>query len=289
MKYLKQLIKLLPLSALAFMLTFLSNANALTVSADGPTTYCLMFSEEDNDWRYQVRSQWDYNETSTPVYYLEQNLKNGDIVVVSDGSNTVPVKINVHLSNLTFTNPSGILAMVSVAGGVDECYVNKGACGAVTGAVTNAYVYGDAVANFNNNVVNLYAYEIDAPDDGVMGPTIGVTGTVSYFVSQDIYGSRIYYGTNFNANTFYMEEGTLHTEEKNYTQDISGGPAAAAAQSAPAAPAAQSTTSTSSKSGTSSDEYDKVPKTGESSSVLWLCVAAAVCLSGSLFLKRSER
>lgn len=284
MKYLKQLKKLLPLSALAFMLTFLSNA--LTVSANEPTTYCLMFSEEDDNWRYQVRSQWDFDDTSTPIYYLDGNLKNGDIVVINDGSNTVPVTIKVHLSNLTFTNPSGTIAMVSVAGGVDHCYVNKGAVGSVTGAVTNAYVYGDALANFNNNVLNLYSYEVDTPDVGVVGPTIGVTGTVSYFESHDADGSRGYYGTNFKANTFFMDEGVLETDEEDYTQDVSGGPVTAAAQSASAS---QSTTSAASKSGTSSDEYDKVPKTGESSSALWLCLAAAVCLSGSLFLRRSER
>lgn len=284
MKYLKQLKKLLPLSALAFMLTFLSNA--LTVSANEPKTYCLMFSEEDDNWRYQVRSQWDFDDTSTPIYYLDGNLKNGDIVVINDGSNTVPVTIKVHLSNLTFTNPSGTIAMVSVAGGVDHCYVNKGAVGSVTGAVTNAYVYGDALANFNNNVLNLYSYEVDTPDVGVVGPTIGVTGTVSYFESHDADGSRGYYGTNFKANTFFMDEGVLETDEEDYTQDVSGGPVTAAAQSASAS---QSTTSAASKSGTSSDEYDKVPKTGESSSALWLCLAAAVCLSGSLFLRRSER
>lgn len=284
MKYLKQLKKLLPLSALAFMLTFLSNANVLTVSADEPRTYCLMFSEEDNNWRYQVRSQWDFDETSTPIYYLDENLKNGDIVVVNDGSNTVPVKIKVHLSNLTFTNTSGTIAMVSVAGGVDNCFVNKDAIGSITATVTNAYVYGDALANFNNNVGNLYSYELDAPDGESVGPTIGVIGTVSYFESHDADGSRGYYGTNFKANTFFMEEGVLQTEEEDYTQDISGGPVTAAAQPASTS---QSTTPAASKSSTSSDEYDKVPKTGESSSALWLCMAAAMCLSGSLFLKRS--
>ena len=296
MKYFNNLKKLLALTVSAVMLTFLPNANVITASAEEPVTYYFMYSESDGDWRYQLGSAWDYGAESTPSYYLNENIKNGDIVVVGNGSIHM-LTINVHLSNLTITNNTDMLAMISVTGGIDACYFTNNSCGSVTGTVANAYVYGNSLANFNNNVGNLYIYELDSDP----APTVGVTGTVSYFVSEDSDGSRKYYGKNFQADTFYMENGELQTDSGKYTQDISDSPASSATPAptvqpastpqpaSTAQPAASTAQPASSKSGTSSDEYDEVPKTGETSFALWLCLAAALCFTGSLFLRKSER
>ena len=275
MKSLKCIKKLLALTVSAAMLTLLPNVNVLTASADEPVTYYLMYSEENEEWLYQVGSVWNDNGESSSSFYLQEKIKNGDTVVIGNGSYTA-LTFNVHLSNLTINNRSDVIAMVSVTGGIDNCYFNSGTHGAVTGSVTNAYVYGVSRANFNSNVGNLYSYEHDSES----GPTIGVTGTVSYFVDENADGSRGYYGTNFAADSFVLTNGVLETDSEKYTQDISGGPASSSAQPV----AAQTTTS-----GASSDEYDEVPKTGEISFALWLCLAAAVSFSGSLLLRRLEK
>lgn len=275
MKCLKRIKKLLALTVSAVMLTLLPNANVLTVFADEPVTYYLMYDEEDEEWRYQLGSAWNDNAKSSSLESLQEKIQNGDVVVVGNGSYAA-LTFNVHLSNLTINNRSDVIAMVSVTGGIDNCYFNKGTFGAVTGSVTNAYVYGVSRANFNSNVDNLYSYEHDSES----GPTIGVTGTVSYFMDENSDGSRGYYGTNFAADSFYLNNGVLETDSAKYTQDISGGPVSSSAQPAAAAQPATSAAS--------SDEYDEVPKTGETSFALWLCLAAAVSFSGSLLLRKVE-
>ena len=276
MKSLNRIKKLLALTVSAAMLTLLPNVNVLTASADEPVTYYLMYDEGDEDWLYQLGSVWVDEAERSSSTDLQEKIKNGDIVIIGNGSNKM-LTLNVHLSNLTINNRSGMLAMVSVTGGIDDCYFNHDTLGSVTGSVTNAYVYGVSVANFNNDVVNLYSYKYDSE----AGPSIGVIGTVSYYVGQNSDGSREYYGTNFAANSFGLDNGVLTTDSEKYTQDVSGGPLSSAAQSASTA---QNTTP-----GTSSDEYDEVPKTGETSFALWLCLAAAVSFSGSMLLRKSER
>lgn len=279
MKYLKRFKKILALAASAAMLTFLPNANVLTVSAAGPVTYYFMYVEGENEscWRYQVRSTWDADQWSAPIQDLPEHINNGDIVIIGNGSNT-PLIINVHLSSLTFSNTKDALAVVSVANGIDNCYFNNNSAGAVSGAVTNAYIHGgDTLANFGNDVQNLYSYQ----NERETGPTIGVSGTVSYFLGEEYDGTRGDYGTNFNTDSFRMVNGDLTTASDKYIQDISNGPAASSAQ--PASTTTQSTTPA------ASNEYDAVPKTGETSYVLWLCLTAAVSLGGSLYLRKSVK
>ena len=276
MKYLKSLKKFLALTSTAAMLAFLPNANVLIASAEEPVTYYVMYNEEDEDWWYHLGSEWDTDAPSGSYEDLQKKVKNGDVVVVGSGSVSHALVLNVHLSNLTINNKTDILAMVNITGGIDNCYFNRGTLGSITGTVTNAYVYGASLANFNNNVGNLYSYEIDSEP----APTIGSAGSVSYFVAQRSDGSIRHSGTNFKAATFFLDGGELTTDSDYYTQDISSGPVSTVAQSTSAA--TQNTTSAA-----SSNEYDAVPKTGETSLALWLCLTAAVCLSASLLLRRS--
>lgn len=276
MKYLKSLKKFLALTATAAMLAFLPGANVLIASAEEPVSYYVMYDDEDEDWWYHLGSEWDTDAPGGSYEDLQKNIKNGDVVVVDNGSSSHALVLNVHLSNLTINNKTGNLAMINVTGGIDNCFFNRGTLASITGSVTNAYVYGASLATFHSNVGNLYSFEIDSEP----APTISVIGTVSYFVAQESDGSIGYSGTNFKAKTFFLDEGELTTDSDDYTQDISSGPVSTAAQSTSAA--TQNTTSAA-----SSNEYDAVPKTGETSLVLWLCLAAAVCFSGSLLLRKS--
>ncbi|MCM1542254.1 MAG: hypothetical protein NC121_13470 [Blautia sp.] len=279
MKRLSAFKKALALTVSALMLAVLPDANALTASAEEPATYYVMYQGGDLGWCYQEGSTWDDTTTNyRRIYYLGEVLKAGDAVVVgSGGPADEPLTFNVHLGNLTIANNADSFAVVSVTGGMDSCYFLSDAHGAVTGDVFNGYVYNTATANFNSNVTNLYSYNT-VPDSG---PTIGVAGTVAYYMSEDTWRNNSPYGINFDAKTFLMEEGGLKTPEYNYTRDASGGPVASAA--APAAqPAAQPAAP-----GSSADEYDEVPKTGDASPVTWLSLIAVSCACASLLLKKS--
>lgn len=280
MKKLKAFKRLLALTASACVLAFLPNANALTASAEGPVTYYIRNETDENgedDWWYQEGSSWNDQAGGSALYYMYQNLKNGDKVVVDGGSDTSSLEFDVHLSNLTIRNTSGTIAIVSVSGGIDECYFLNDSLGAVTGNVTNAHVHGGSTANFNSNVTNLYSYSND-PD---VKPTIGVNGTVARFVAEDPYNTEPPCGTNFAANSFYLENGKLTTPDDKYTKGVSG---------APAAPATQpGTNPAASGSSAASGEYDAVPKTGEASPMAWLSSAAVLCLGLSLILRKSIR
>lgn len=272
--------KLLALTASALMLAAIPNANVLTVSADEPVTYHLMYEGSENGeghWYYQL-GEWTNEGEHREFYYMQETLKNGDIVVVENAAPS-QLTLNVHLSNLTIKNTSGALAMVSVTGGIDSCYFLNGSQGSVTGNVTNGYVYGASTANFNSNVTNLYSYN-DNPD---AGPNIGVTGTVAYYMAEDSNDPNPPYGTHFTANTFSVQNGELKTASEHYTRDVSGGPASS---NTPAASQPASTPKPAA-SGSSADEYDAVPKTGETSPVIWLSLIAVCCLGVSLNLRRS--
>ncbi len=287
MKKLNHFKKLLTLTVSAAMLALLPGADAITVSAAEPVTYYLMYSESDEDWRYQLGTSWDNDAQSTPSYYLDGNIKDGDVVIVGNGSSQ-PLNIKVRLSNLTISNPrsSETLAQVSVPAGIDTCIFNDGTLASVTGNVTNAHVFGGSLANFTN-VDYLCSHELNSD----VGPDIGVSGTVKTFAIEDTYGQTKVYGTNYKADTFRLSNGIPQTEEGNFTPpsgDGSPAPAATPAPTATPAPAQPSASQAPASSSASSDEYDKVPKTGEAAPVLWLSLAAIACISTSLYLKKAS-
>lgn len=288
MKKLNLFQKFLALTVSAAMLAFLPGACTLTVSADEPVTYYLMYSEGDEDWRYQTGTSWDNDAQSTPSYYLHENIKNGDVVIVGNGS-TKSLDLNVRLSNLTIANPrsSDSLAMISVSGGIDTCIFNDGTLASVTGNISNAHVFGGSLANFTN-VDQLYSHELSSD----IGPDIGVTGTVTTFKIVDTYGQEKVYGSNYKAGTFRLQNGIPQTEEGNFTPPSGDGqpaPSQPAATPAPSQPAAPQATQAPASSSQPSDEYDKVPKTGETSPVLWLSLTAAACIGASRFLRKTAR
>ncbi|MCM1304857.1 MAG: hypothetical protein NC305_11430 [Lachnospiraceae bacterium] len=274
MKRLNAFKKILALTVSALMLAVLPNANALTVSAEEPATYYVLY--KDDGWFYQPGSIWDDTrpDLTREVYYMNEMIKDGDIVIVGNGARNNALTINAHLSNLTIANTSDIIAVVSVSGGIDNCYFLDNTRASVSGDVFNGYVYDTATANFNNNVANLYSY--DDVRDG--GPTIAVHGTVTYFTSEDGWDGNPPYGNDFAANTFAMEKGNLTTDPIYYSRD-GVSPATANTTAATPQPAPSS----------SSNEYDKVPKTGETSPIIWLSLIAVSCSGASLLLKRSEK
>lgn len=246
----------------------LPNVNALTASAAEPVTYCLKYVAADDDWRWQVGSQWDDKAEDRALYYLEQEIKDGDIVVVADGDSGKPLNLPVKLSNLTILH--GATAVVS-ASSITDCYVFRDTSCAVSGDVTNAYVYENATCTFNNNVGTLQILNT-IQNDQLLHANVTVGGTVNYLIGKD-YKQTHYEHYNFAAGTLVIEDGDVETDDDNYSNSGSVPSATPTATQAPAS--------------SSADEYDDVPKTGESTLVFWLLGISAICFAGRYTLKKA--
>lgn len=264
MKKLKKLLVLFT-AALFCLLPILSQP--LTAQASTPVTYYVKFDTEKNDWRYLVGSTWDDEAYDRELYYMNLDIKDGDIVIV-DGTGIL--EIDVHLSNLTILN--GDLAIVMVKS-IDEFYALNNSKSSITGTIKNAYVYGDCLVNFNSDVSNLYVYDPTNPC-----ADIGAGGTVEHAKVYD--DDAVYYEFyNFEKASLSITDGTIMTDESKYSKT------APAATTTPAATTPATSTTTTPPA--PADELDDVPKTGNFSvSPLWFLGIAMVCMLGYFKLER---
>lgn len=290
----KKIKKLVSLTTAAVLTALLVNVNALPVQAEEPLTFYLKFDVEKNDWRLQVGEWLDDYEGREPYYLNEgsEKVKDGDILVVlpNDDHKTgnKPVTVNAHLSNLTI-NCSDI---VISTGGVDECYVlgkdwkneddeTETNASAISGNITNAYVYNKTRCTFNDNVTNL---RMIATEGNTVRCTVSVGGTVNYASESNAAGIiKEYY--NFKAGTFYYDKSSgIMTDAGDYSTNGSA-PAANTASTEQTQNSAQTAAPTTSAP---SGAYDDVPKTGESNLIIWLFVVSAICGMGCLALRKAR-
>lgn len=265
-------------------LAMLPNAHAVTAEAAEPATYHVKYSADNEGWVYQFNtSVFDDEVESYDVYYLlTYQLKDGDVVIVynDSGSNT-PLNLgNVHLSNLT-VNTDCKWSMVTV-GSVDNFYANAGSNCSITGNITNAHVFLNALANFNNDVQNLTQYYYYDNNGGIKGPTIGCGGKVTHFTSRPHEGDGAVYHL-YEVTSLSIIEGIVQ-----YGTGYSYEPIAAPANSSATSSTPSPTPAAGSSSSNSSDEYDDVPRTGQNNVYLWLLGAAAACFVGSGLLRKTS-
>lgn len=278
----KKLKKILPVLA-TFTLCILSFARLpLLVHAEEPVTYYVKFI--DNEWRFQTGSTWDDQGFHRELYYLQQDIKDGDLLVIDGSGSRLYLELNVRLSNLTSCHAN---EAVVTAKGIDNCYVLENSIFAVNGDVTNAYVYDNATSTFNNNVTNL---EIIGKEN-LLKATITVMGTVNYLKGQD--GVNTHFELyNFAAGKLVIENGSIKTDASYYSttpqSTAATAPSTAAASSSAAAetPTASAPAASGTASTAASGEYDDVPKTGEANICIWLLGIAAVCLLGRYQLNK---
>lgn len=231
MKKLKNM--LATLMAVVFVFVLYSG-NTLVVSAAEPTTYCLNYI--NGEWRFLKGSTWDENGYNRELYYFNQDVKEGDLVVVVGTGSNNPLNIPVALSNLTINKVSSCVVNVP---SVVDCYVLGGSTCAINGNITNAYVYNTSTCNFNNNVGYL-----EAIGTTTVSSCINVLGTVDHVCAKGDNNQVFYDLYSFQANTLCIVGVTLKTDSKYYSTT---------------APATTTTPNTTSNSG----EYDDVPKTGD--------------------------
>ena len=263
MKKVKKIISLLATSAMLLVASL--GTNTMTVSADEPTTFVIGFDVDYDDWRFQYGSSWVEDGESRELYYLEQEIKDGDIVVVnSDGDDTLDLKLPVTLSNLSIAQ-CGFICIG--ANRINQCYVLDGSSASISGYVDHAYVYNYSVGNFNGDVGTLEIFS----DEEDINATVGVGGSCGHLYATDKYGNVIYNLYSFSGNTLYMREGVLESPEWSYSQTPGATP------SAPAPAVSAAPTASAPATSSASSEYDDVPKTGDSNLSTWLYGVSIVC------------
>lgn len=248
------------------LLVLLPRTNVIQVSADGPTTYTLKYSEADGEWKYQPIYPWNDSLGSGWLPTMKSEMKDGDLLVIMASDAGLNLNLTQHLSNLTFENSPNVIVS---ANGIDDCYVLKGSVAAVNGDVKNAYVYDDARCTFNDNVGYLEIIGTSFPLK--MNVTVG--GTVEHVKAYDT--AENYVRVHFEyyqvaAGKLSIENGDLKTPAAYYSTTP-------AAVSEPAQPDTTQSEAAASQA-SSADEYDEVPKTGDTTSYGWLLAVAAVCL-----------
>ncbi|MBQ8879046.1 MAG: hypothetical protein IJ029_09990 [Lachnospiraceae bacterium] len=263
--------KIITLFAAALLCVLPILSTPITAKAVEPTTYSVKYDSESGDWRYMA-GQWNDESTSRELYYLEQEIVDGDYLVVA-GTNGDTLELDVRLGNLTIVNTGS--PTVFTVKGIDNLYVLNNSQCAINGNVTNAYIYDSGLCNLNNNVSNL---EIIGTSSG-LSATVAAVGTVGHVKGYDNYNVHfeLY---SFKQGTLYIEKGTLKTEETEYSE----APVADTAT----APATSPTTPSGAAASTGSSEYDDVPKTGETNTVVWLMAIALFCMVGYYQLKKSK-
>ena len=240
MKLFKKTISIFVMAVLCFMCFF---NTSITADAAEPTTYYLKYVSANSDWRYQV-GEWKADGYHRELYYMQQEIKDGDIIVV-DSTVNLTLELNVRLSNLTIVSAN---TAVVYAKGYDNVYVLSGSRCAINGDVTNADVYGNAVVNFNNNVGFLRILDENGTN---LQATVNCLGTVDH-----LYGGSptqmVYENYSYAKDSLRIVDGVNKTDVTKFTS------------TPPATTTTPSTPSTPSNNNNNSNEYDEVPKTGDS-------------------------
>lgn len=222
MRLFQKMRKLVALLAVAAILIGVPGLCSLEASAEGAVTYSVKYVPANGEWRYQANtSTFDDNAYHRELYYLRQELKAGDLVVVYNDTPVVPALDlgTTRLGNLTVTASSALVIVYS--GDIDECYLLGGSSCAVNANVTNAYVYDTVLCNFNKNVKELNVYPLDQ-----MTATIGAIGTVDHLYAASRTTGTVYHSLyNFQAGALSIQKGVLITPPTRYNTVSSGTPA----------------------------------------------------------------
>lgn len=214
MKFIKKVRTLVTLLLVVAILVGIPRIYSLHASAANAVTYAVKYVPSLKEWRYQDNTS-TFNDSAyhRELYYLRLALKDGDLVVVYNDSESVPSLDlgTARLSNLTVTNLASFA--VIFCGDIDDCYLLGGASCSINADVTNAYVYDTVLCNFNKNVKELNIY----PQGGVTS-TLGCAGTVDHvFASSRSTGNALYSYYNFPEGSFLIQSGILMTDKSKYS------------------------------------------------------------------------
>ena len=289
----KKVTKTAAVLVLAAMLALLPNANAFTAKAAEPVSYAVKFIPDKGEWRMQANTNlFEDDKESREIYYLRQDIQEGDIVVVYNDTDTSVILDlgNTHLSNLTLVQNTQ--SCVIKSGGATECYVLGGSISSIGGDMTNAYVYGTTICTFVGNVGTLTMYS----DGDQLTSSVSIGGTTEHLYARpgDLTLPYSFYDLyRFSAGTLYVKEGILQTASWAYltAEQYAAQTAEPQDSNSTQTVAPQDNNSTQPPAATpkASDGYDEVPKTGQNSLYVWFLCAAVLFFAGSCILRRAGR
>lgn len=268
--------KLLSIFAVACFALILWAQNIVPVAAAEPTTYVVKYDSAKDEWYYQVGSSWD--DTVPPprreIYYMIQDMKDGDYVVVDSTDDRGTLVLDFTLGNLTILPHSTALITCK---GVQEYYQLHDSAVSLTANVEKGFVYDNAVCNFNQNVNTLELVYTESPE-----MVVDVEGTCNELWVHNSSATETKYALWNFTEPLVFNEGIVKNQFGTYAITPPSAPAAPVVPSAPSSTPATTPAAPSS----SADEYDDVPKTGESSAFLWMFGLAALCFAGSYSFKK---
>lgn len=268
------------LSAAALLLCAVPERSALKVSAADPVQYLVSYDESDGQWKYRANGiSWDSAEPQEhwELPYLMNGLfKDGDIIVIEGAApyeNRLDLNLSQYrISNLTLTHKAdGIMV---AAGGIDEFHALDESVASISGPIKNAFLYDYARVTFNNDIDTL---QIIGTGLSQLHATATCRGTVGHVIGKDSVG--VYYEYyDVAAGKLVIGDGSMNTDEADYSKTPAASSPAAAPAANNAAPAENA-----------SNDYDKVPKTGEGipASLLLLGIAA-LCFAGRAALSKKS-
>ena len=272
-KRIKALVSML--TAIA-VLVLLPSGNTLPVRAAEPTTYSVQFMGGTiNQWRFVYGSTFDTAQAHMGAVILPTLLKDGDNVVVYNGTDAPTKELDLGTVKLNSLTVHQNATAIIFTGGVTDCYVLAGSYCAINGDVTNAYIYDNATCTFNNNVLemNLY-YSNNSPT-----ANLSCNGTVGHFYVGSITGSKFYEYYSVSQGALLLKNGNAQVPADKYSLE----PTAEYLALKQGASVPENTANT------GSSEYDDVPKTGDYSGYLFLFFVSAACFTGSFILRKKSR
>jgi hypothetical protein len=92
MKKLKKIVTLLTLAAVCLTAPAFGK---ITAKAAEPNTYVLNFSTSKGEWRFKPASSWSEEVQDRELYYMMQDIKDGDYIVVQNDVDCNPLNLNV--------------------------------------------------------------------------------------------------------------------------------------------------------------------------------------------------
>lgn len=269
----KRMKKILAVMLGLCMMITASCVTKLNVRAEGSTTYTLQVVNDE--WRYQPNYPWDDSVQHRELYYMYQDFKDGDKVVILESDKKLELELSKNISNLTIQKASQVIVTAPY---VEEAYILGGTVAAINSDVNKAYVYDNATVNFNKNVQ--YLEVLTDKSDAKLAATIGVTGQVAHAYAHE--GDHVVFDIyNVKAGTFSVRSGAFNIAEGNYSTTAS-------ANTVVSTPAQSTATAGTTTSSSASDQLDDVPKTGDEVSYYWMLALAVVCMTGGIYLKKKN-
>ena len=208
----KKIKTVISLALAVAMLTLIPGVNNLQASAEErtPVTYILKYMEDSGSWHFQATTTGTWNDKTyhRTLYYLSEMIQAGDHVIIDDSPHALELNIPIALASITFNHTHSANITVKSA---DNVYVLKDSVAIVNGYVFNAHVYDNGIANFNNNVANLF---IEKGKNAKQN--IAVVGTVDYVAigNAEKITTQLY---TIRKNTLRVKDGNMTTPVGNFS------------------------------------------------------------------------